>query len=401
MKKIALICFLISTRIFSFAQSEKYLMPYREVNKWGYCDTSCKIIFSPVWDSVGFFEESKYAVVKINKKVGAINNLGKVIVEPLYNFLQIDKEIFIISNNGKKWGAVNNKGNVIVPIKYDHVFSFGSNIEVIENKKEGMYNSAGKLIIPVVYDHITIYSVRNEINSGGFLLGVKGKNKYKVNQLTGKSVLLSSKDESLLIPTLLEDEPFWGGVKPNQDEIYNLHREKIKQEFSPDAFRSIEGIGGYWAYAIEKNGKYAAVVFFTQNAKPELLTQYEYDRIYFLFPDDLGRSISGGSRFIIIGKKNNGTGIANEFGRELLPFIYNKVEKDQSYFLLWKKSKLGVFFYRKQASIIEPQYDFIEFVKDLYSNDAKGYPQVFSVLKVTVNGKVGYVGQNGVEYFKE
>ena len=55
------------------------LIPYRKGQLWGFADTSLKIRIIPNYDSVGFFYYDR-ALVKLNHKVGYINQLGEEII---------------------------------------------------------------------------------------------------------------------------------------------------------------------------------------------------------------------------------------------------------------------------------------------------------------------------------
>lgn len=92
--------------IISFAGNPKYLVPYREGSKWGYCDTNGKVMISVAWDGAEFFGEENYAVVKLNNKYGAIDAKGAVVVKPLYDSLVVDNGILSFQaeeKNGELW----------------------------------------------------------------------------------------------------------------------------------------------------------------------------------------------------------------------------------------------------------------------------------------------------------
>ncbi|HMU57414.1 MAG TPA: WG repeat-containing protein [Chitinophagaceae bacterium] len=385
--------------IISFAGNPKYLVPYREGSKWGYCDTNGKVMISVAWDGAEFFGEENYAVVKLNNKYGAIDAKGAVVVKPLYDSLVVDNGIFIVSSGREKWGVVDKKGKAIVPMKYDVVYFSDANIKVEANEKTGLYNLAGKLIIPVVYDDLSDYpeKIKGKYVFGNYLLGVKGKLKYKISVTTGKAVPASSKAEFFVPPMIVQDNeqmPQDNGEFFVPDDIV----EKLKQTFSPDDIVYIRG--GYSAYAIKKYGKYAAVVFTGEN-KPVRITEYEFDEITFLFWDALNKGENGQSRYILIAEKNTGTGLVNELGKEFLPFIYDNVERSTGCFFFQKEGRFGAFFYEQQIKPTQPKYDEMRHSKEFFIEGDNGNYCVFHVLKVNLNGKEGYIGQNGVEYFKD
>jgi hypothetical protein len=84
-----------------FSQALPKLIPYREGKKWGYCDTTGKIILQPQWNSAGLFKNGN-AIISINNKYGLIDTIGKILIEPQYGYMERQKNYFVVQNE-KQW----------------------------------------------------------------------------------------------------------------------------------------------------------------------------------------------------------------------------------------------------------------------------------------------------------
>lgn len=86
----------------------------------------------------------------------------------------------------------------------------------------------------------------------------------------------------------------------------------------------------------------------------------------------------------------------NETEKEMLPFVYDSIEERDGFFLLTRNGKVGFFVLNTFYPTIQPGYD-----KYLW----KVYLRVngqwnFTLFKVEKNGKQGFVGENGIAYFR-
>src|SRR5881392_2992116 len=75
--------------LFIWSQQQKFLIPYRQKNLWGFCDTLGKVMIEPVYDSTGFVSPY-YTIPRLGKiysggKEGMISFAGKVLVPALYD----------------------------------------------------------------------------------------------------------------------------------------------------------------------------------------------------------------------------------------------------------------------------------------------------------------------------
>ncbi len=100
-------------------------------------------------------------------KFGFIDSTGKIIISLIYdNVSQFKDGICIVSKN-KKYGAINKSGKTIIPIKYDMLREFNDGLamvnvglkfnsngghDVVEKEgKWGFINLQNKIVIPIIY----------------------------------------------------------------------------------------------------------------------------------------------------------------------------------------------------------------------------------------------------------
>ena len=141
------------------------LIPYREGNKWGYCDTLGKIMIDCKYSDVGQFQDG-YAWVKETYGWQLMNNEGKLITD--YTYESPSKIILL----GEKLLVANNdiynifKRKRIEKLKVQKIISsylivskefvkFPKNGRRLDYSKYGVLNAIGDFLIGINYDHIS------------------------------------------------------------------------------------------------------------------------------------------------------------------------------------------------------------------------------------------------------
>lgn len=125
---------------------------------WGVINVDGQEIIPPIYELInGFFVDYAIAIVRLNKKYGLIDRLGREITPIKYDLIESfvkGKAKFLLDG---RWGVVDNTGKEIVPAIYDMIYDFFSqhDICVIQlNKKYGMIDKHGKEIISFDYDNM-------------------------------------------------------------------------------------------------------------------------------------------------------------------------------------------------------------------------------------------------------
>jgi hypothetical protein len=120
---ILVLCFPVSAQK---NKNEDLLFPIVKNKKWGFIDTTGKVICEPVYDWVGNFSEGQ-AVVNIGAagiteyktadggKYGFINNEGKLVIEAKFDFALNFKEGMALIMLNDKCGFIDVEGNIVIP----------------------------------------------------------------------------------------------------------------------------------------------------------------------------------------------------------------------------------------------------------------------------------------------
>jgi|GEM_PF-3124354 len=144
-----------------FAQRLPDLIPYRKKDKWGYADSTGKILIKPKYVSAGWFQEGKARVETENSYLH-IDEQGVVLpgtavlkaVETNYALPFPDYSSPLPAEHNGKWGYIYSKGDTAVPFLFEKAFKFHDWkwAVVVMNGKAGYIDRNGKWKLPPVYD---------------------------------------------------------------------------------------------------------------------------------------------------------------------------------------------------------------------------------------------------------
>lgn len=250
----------------------KASIPNNNSRKYGYVLFPHKIIVPFQYDYVSL-EYKEYAIVGVSGKKGLINSTGTVILEPIYDFLEVStNENVLLSNNGGKleddefedkklvggdWGAVKPTGEIICEPFYDDIRIDDNYLIVKMGDKCGLMNVNGDMVLDTVYDDI--------LSPTEGLIAIKTKTKYRFDSLWG---FVDLNGEIKIQPGFEKVGRFYAGrAAYKQDCRYgfiDINGEKI----TPPLYSSVENfdvvkqkakvyIGEYYNY-VNLNGELLA-----------------------------------------------------------------------------------------------------------------------------------------------
>ena len=118
-----------------------------------YTESGNKII--KIYDKIEDFSKG-LAAVKFNGKWGYIDTTGKVVIPLKYDsardYSRGLKGLAPVKLNGK-WGYIDTTGKEVIPLKYDSVMNFYTDLSPVKlNGKWGYIDMTGKEVIPLKYD---------------------------------------------------------------------------------------------------------------------------------------------------------------------------------------------------------------------------------------------------------
>lgn len=338
--------------------------------------------------------------------------------------------LLIPFNDHGKWGWSDTLGNVVIQPKFKQVKFFYKN--VIEKKvyyqayvttQAGVNNFIAEkgLLVPESYE--LLRSIDQHLPSGRQLVRNKDR----------KYGLYLSATERLITKTFY-DTVSWEAIsrdvillKNRSDKTYVMYSPDKKLMVKTDIVQVREPYVKEGAYAnpitlaVHENGKYSKIsegklTPFTIDA--DIASQLEEeDGVWFteapkaayerqsLSPGSTTIDFSGnpsaqkyGFQKLTLQERNGKMGVVNENGEIILPFIYDKIvftdRSTEAQLYLNGKEGRKIFF--SHYPVIEPKYDSILPHEMLRVNNNWN----FGVFKVKIGNNEGYVGENGVEYFR-
>lgn len=102
----------------------------------------------PQNDLIVFQENtSKYGVIDIN---------DKIILEPIYDKIEIGDLGSIVVTLNNKNGAFDRNGDKILDIVYDYIYQVNNSFIVKKEDKDGLFNIEGKEVLPIQYESVQI-----------------------------------------------------------------------------------------------------------------------------------------------------------------------------------------------------------------------------------------------------
>jgi len=410
-KKIMILAFLLSILEIGFAQksvaySPKVLIPFAKNGEWGYSDTLGIIICEPKFDSVSFFEvwHNTHAIIKKGNKYGIIDKDFNLVVGPKYKYLKgtncCPKEDlnFFQVGNGKKWGVAATSGKRIIPIKYDDIdFNFLSLgfIAVKKGEKFALFTLTGDKITDFKFDRFTF----GVFGGGSYndLLGEAGEEHFLIK--SDKTVIPApEKPNSFMVDLSDPNSRDVTKLKEAEKENNNKKSLEIKKKYELDSVYLERPLcrapfkGDFLFVLVDKKGKKGI-----WDVKRNIVNFNEYDDILAIRTYNKNVGQKYGFNELWYTQKNGKWGVVTEKGGIQVPFDYDGFGKITDSFVETKlNGKSGAVIYFTYYAPIACKYDSLDFFQQLEVTKE----WAFGLYKVTLGGHFGYVGENGVEFFK-
>lgn len=208
MARICLILFAVITGAFCMAQPDRILLPVVVKGKWGYIDTSGQMVIRPKYSAADDFYGNNIAMVKLDNKYGAVNNLGAEVLQPVFDKVSVERSylgslnyntlVFYLLNG--KWGCVDTLGKQLLRNEWDYYNVLGDDIVLL--KKDTLDTlfipflvSAGKVLDQ--YQAVTARKL-----STHYVLGLTDGNESLISRI-GNEVIPPVYDSILYIENAL------------------------------------------------------------------------------------------------------------------------------------------------------------------------------------------------------
>lgn len=391
MRKITLLLLFFAVSLFAQKAPPKsnILVPYRVKNLWGLSDTLGKINVQPIYKAVKNFHHYDYGKVKslfvvtTSKGDAVIDENQKVWLNELtskaYDSVLPDpynpKYIYVFKSG--KMGVFAGGKELIKPIYTEVTAEENESFLVCEKYGIfGLINSKGVMVIPMEYIRI----------SGNWRENDKGGPKF-VWDAEGMIVDKKFYDARVQLP-IVDDLPIGekiaGEVLPRIIDLDNQKKESrhLESDYDKVAVEAHNDV----AYVTKNNliGVYDLVTK-REIVKPEYLS------IKFATEDR--------NKKVFIAQKETGFGLVQQGDKIIVPFECDDIYSDEKLrnLILVKAGKKGLFVANTIYPYFKPKYD--EFLS------AQAIPVSsrwqFGIYKIKHANRIDYVGENGVEFFKD
>lgn len=147
-------CCLMLLQLLLFAQNEQTLLlaPVKDNGKWGYVNDNGKMVVLPKFEFANEFTDG-FAAVKVNNRWGFINGNGKYVIEPQFD------DAYSFSDNLARvkqyglWGFIDKQGKFIVRPTFDAAGDFNEGLAPVAiDGKYGYINTNGDYILEPQFD---------------------------------------------------------------------------------------------------------------------------------------------------------------------------------------------------------------------------------------------------------
>jgi hypothetical protein len=333
----------------------KLLIPYRYKNLWGYCDTLGRVIIQPAYDSVTFIYFTPTIKVFRKGKATIIDATGKKLL-PYFDFIFDWSEKLFAVKDGNKFGIYNEQGAIVVPVEYDHLY-YTSTYEKYRSIENSVIAAKGNLYFLISLLDKGITAIDNPEKGTVIYEGVSEDGDRQGQGITKVFVPERQAYVDSLKVALQADSVVRIGIEDVAESYWNKYYKVYSK-----------GMVGLW----NKN----------------LLIRPTYSDIRRIYL----------SKSSMVAARKGKYGLVNLKEQVMIPFAYDDIEMlDQNIFITTIKKKKGAVLLNTFYPPLRNKYDAIAFGANLFVNE--GWR--FFIFKVVKNGKRGYVGENGIEYFSE
>jgi hypothetical protein len=393
MRNTILVVLLLLQAIITSAQSSTaFIIPYRDGARWGFCDTLGRVLIKPQFDSASFFimptgdKDATVGTIYVKNKMGLIGPSGKIIVPPQFEEIHYYGSSYAAVRN-RKMGLYSAKGQLLLPVQYDMIEGAGyfSNIFKLQlNNKWGLYHPELKKTLPPTYDLITSDFYSEVTDHRKYFFARKGKQKFLIAKATLAVVHYKGEED-------LEDMGDAIAMPPEVSEMMPIADAEeadiraLKAHFGTDSVWRYHNQQHQYAlnkrvYQYRKGGKYGLAY-----GNLGTLMQPLYDSVTYVMSLPYNNHyLPKKSHDLLAVRKGDAYGLITS-----IPSFYNGFE-------IRKGDKVGVFLPNTFYPAIQPKYDSVELATALRVTEGWS----FLIFKVIKNGRTGYVGENGVEYFQ-
>ncbi len=374
---------------------EEQLVPYRKGERWGYSNARGEIMIAPQYDSATLFDKNprfsySFSIVSTGGYKGVIDVEGEYIVRPDY------QKVYAL-----------NRGGFIGQKSLNDNWTFISEDAIVEEKfpveatKDPVFKryAEGKAVTKatgaMVFNEFMIPQFfKNDSAQYGYVL----RKKTIADKLTGAlkyetldSIPPQYSELKFLIPmsfdTILAKgkDGKWGIINAKNDTIAAFVHDEIKNQILTVIDRDSVKTPYFTA---KKNGKWGV----SSLKDSSLVLDYDFDEVEIMWLKPLNIVDGDSNRLFLKVRRDDKWGIMGErLWQWVVPTEFDDVRLDvdtENGFQLIRGQQMGYYIIPAEK-IIPPLYREVKYFK-------YGFAEV-----VTTQNKIGFINENGDEYFLE
>jgi hypothetical protein len=301
------------------------LIPYRNADKWGFCDSNKVVVIPAKYTEVDVFNNG-LAIVKNDTAECLINMQGKQIF-PYYQTVRLSDDGRFIWASTKSYddAIFRRNGQQLTKRWYKDISWFNAEgyAKVEDITKQGIIDTSGREIIPCIYRSIDL------LPNGMVRVSDDKRKKGFLNLKTGFTIPCAYQKTYLFKEGLcmVKKNDLWGFIDSLGKEVIPCEYGKVIPEEVENAPTFNEG--SFLNYRIDEFSEGLAVV--VKNNKHGFIDKKGSVIVPFIF--DRAYGFHNGFSWV---KKGTKWGMINRNGIEMIPCVYDKPST------LWAKESIAL-----------------------------------------------------------
>jgi hypothetical protein len=305
------------------------LYKIRENNKFGFMNTAGEVVIEPQYYKVEDYYNG-FSIATFNNKPVPLDNLGRLLMKHLFNFVGKFEERKARARLVSKWGYIDERGSLVIDVQFDQAENFSEGLAAV--KVEGFWGfinhegdyaitprffSAGHFkhgLAPVRFTEDGLFGFVDKegrtVIKASYEKAYPFQGELAVFEQEGKWGFINRKGD-VEVPPLFDipANPFYGQFHDGKaviikDNVYGYINQNCKLDQSPS-----------FAYALDYSEGLGVVKLDNKFGYLDLKSDLQ------IMPDfDAASSFSGGMAAV---KKRNMWGYINKEGKTIIPFRYD------------------------------------------------------------------------------
>lgn len=293
----------------------KEFLAYKENGLWGFIDSLGKVLIEPKFEFAEGFTEGLALVIK-DGLAGFINKSEEVIIPFKYEDANRFKEGLAAVSKGGYWGMIDRSNKEIIPINFEIVGNIKNDlILVADSANYGYYNKKGQIEIPLMLQYATDF-----------------KDGYAIVGINDKKAIINTRGDFIVSADYTWLKPFneYQSFIAKKDSLFGIIDNKGSTLLAFEYDKIGKLING--RALVVKDGKYG---YISKSTIPVIPLMYDYNADVSLW----GEFQSSYAKYILKDK----FGIIDSMGNKVFPAIFQDVGQysENNFVAVKKRGKWG------------------------------------------------------------